>query len=154
MLRSGSGLPAGVAPALGVPAGGLPARGVPAGSAGPGPGSRASRGWSRSARRAAAVIAFGVAAGCARGADHAGPVAPDPEARAQIMINAGNQAFHAGDYRLAARRYAAAAVIRRDDPVAYFGLGMALTRLGRDEDARAAYARARELAQQQREQRH
>ena len=73
---------------------------------------------------------------------------------AQIMINAGNQAFHAGDYRLAARRYAAAAVIRRDDPVAYFGLGMALTRLGRDEDARAAYARARELAQQQREQRH
>jgi len=131
------------------------------GRSGAGAGSRASRGWSRSARRVAAVLAFGVAAvlafgvaaGCARGADHAGPVAPDPEVRAQIMINAGNQAFHAGDYRLAARRYAAAAVIRRDDPVAYFGLGMALTRLGRDEDARAAYARARELAQQQREQR-
>ena len=125
------------------------------GRSGAGAGSRASRGWSQSARRIAAALALalGVAAGCARGADHAGPVAPDPEARAQIMINAGNQAFHAGDYRLAARRYAAAAVIRKDDPVAYFGLGMALTRLGRDEDARAAYARARELAQQQREQR-
>src|SRR6266571_8505890 len=99
---------------------------------GSGAGSDASRGWSQSARRVAVVLALGVAAGCARGADHAGPVAPDPGVRAQIMINAGNQAFHAGDYRLAARRYAAAAVIRKDDPVAYFGLGMALTRLGRD----------------------
>jgi len=72
---------------------------------------------------------------------------PTPEGRAQALIEAGNQAFTAGDYRLAARRYAAAVVIRNDDPAAYYGLGMALAKLGRDEDARAAYARARELAQ-------
>jgi Flp pilus assembly protein TadD len=46
----------------------------------------------------------------------------------------------------AAKRYAAAAVMAKDDPVAYFGMGMALQKLGRDEQARAAYARARELA--------
>jgi Flp pilus assembly protein TadD len=39
--------------------------------------------------------------------------------------------------------------VRKDDPVAYFGLGMALKRLGRDEDARAAYAKSRELTQLQ-----
>ena len=68
-------------------------------------------------------------------------------ARAQALIDAGNQAYRVGDYRLAARRYAAAAVVRADDPVAYFGMGMALSKLGRDEEARKAYAKARELAQ-------
>ncbi len=71
------------------------------------------------------------------------------ELRAQAMIEAGNEAFRAGTYQLAARRYAAAAVNRPDDPAAYYGLGMSLAKLGRDEDARAAYARARELAHRQ-----
>jgi Flp pilus assembly protein TadD len=74
---------------------------------------------------------------------------PDPAVRAQELVDAGNQAFRAGDFRLAARRYAAAAVDNPDDAAAYFGLGMSLAKLGRDEDARAAYARARELARRQ-----
>ena len=87
------------------------------------------------------------AAGCASDA----PKTPEQrQARAQTLIDSGNQAYRTGDYRLAVRRYAAAAVMRRDDPAAYYGMGMALSKLGRDEDARRAYARARELAQQQR----
>ena len=66
--------------------------------------------------------------------------------RSQLLIESGNQAYTTGNFGLAARRYAAAAVIREDDPAAYYGLGMALSKLGRDEDARAAYARARELS--------
>ena len=100
----------------------------------------------------AALLALALLTDCSRGG--AGRVATDAPpadaaARAQMLLNAGNQAYHAGDYSLAARRYAAAAVVRKDDPVAYFGLGMALKRLGRDEDARAAYAKSRELTQQQ-----
>jgi len=83
--------------------------------------------------------------GCAKG--EAPPrTAEERAARAQALIEAGNQAYSGGDYRLAAKRYAAAAVLAKDDPVAYFGMGMALQKLGRDEQARAAYARARELA--------
>ena len=67
--------------------------------------------------------------------------------RSQALIESGNVAYKQGDYRLAARRYAAAAVVRKDDPAAYYGMGMALSKLGRDEEARAAYVRARELAQ-------
>jgi Flp pilus assembly protein TadD len=85
-----------------------------------------------------------VAASCSKGGS---PPAADPAVRAQALIDAGNQAFRAGDFRLAARRYGAAVVEKHDDPAAYYGLGMALAKLGRDEDARAAYARARELAQ-------
>lgn len=70
-------------------------------------------------------------------------------ARAQVMIEAGNEAYGAGDYPLAAKRYAAAAVSKPDDPAAFFGLGMSLAKLGRDEEARAAYARARELTRAQ-----
>lgn len=71
----------------------------------------------------------------------------DPLARAQALIDAGNTAYRSGDFRLAARRYGAAVVVRKDDPAAYYGLGMALAKLGRDEEARVAYARARDLAQ-------
>ena len=77
--------------------------------------------------------------------------APSPAAapaRSTALIEAGNQAYRTGAYQLAARRYAAAAVHRPDDPAAYYGLGMSLAKLGRDEDARAAYAHARELAHQ------
>ena len=76
-----------------------------------------------------------------------GPGAKDPAQRAQALIDSGNQAFRGGNYGLAARRYAAAAVERQDDPAAYYGMGMALSKLGRDEEARKAYAKARELAQ-------
>ncbi len=66
--------------------------------------------------------------------------------RAQAFLEAGNRAFRAGDYALAARRYAAASVLDPDEPACYVGLGMALSRLQRGEEARAAFARARRLA--------
>lgn len=88
-----------------------------------------------------------LASGCER-AEPPPRTAEERAARAQQLIEAGNQAYSTGDYRLAARRYAAAAVLDKDDPVAYFGMGMALQKLGRDEQARAAYSRARELAKQ------
>jgi Flp pilus assembly protein TadD len=95
-------------------------------------------------RRAAIVLLATLLAGCGR---HERPLPPTDEAgRAQLLIESGNQAFVAGDFGLSARRYAAAAVIKKDDPAAYSGLGMALSKLGRDEEARAAYARARALA--------
>ena len=77
------------------------------------------------------------------------PASPgkDPAQRAQELIESGNQAYRAGNYGLAARRYAAAAVSKQDDPAAYYGMGMALSKLGRDEEARKAYAKARDLAQ-------
>jgi len=69
--------------------------------------------------------------------------------RAKQLIVSGNEAYRTGDYRLAARRYAAAAVVKQDDPAAYFGMGMALSKLGRDEEARKAYARSRNLTRTQ-----
>jgi Flp pilus assembly protein TadD len=93
------------------------------------------------------VWAIGAGAGCSPGRQRV--AAPNPDVRGGALIEAGNTAFRAGDYQLAARRYAAAAVHRPDDPAAYYGLGMSLARLGRDEDARAAYAHARELARRQ-----
>ena len=69
-------------------------------------------------------------------------------ARNQALIVAGNQAYRSGRYELAAKRYAAAAVAKQDDPAAYFGMGMALARLGRIDESRAAYTRSRELARQ------
>ena len=85
-------------------------------------------------------------AGCAERA----PVdaAAEASARNQALIVAGNSAYRSGKYQLAAKRYAAAAVAKRDDPAAYFGMGMALSKLGRIEEARLAYARSRELARQ------
>ena len=102
-------------------------------------------------RRAAARAAWvtwllAVLVGCAREREPGAGIA-DPQARAQALIESGNQAFRAGNYGLAARRYAAAATYQKDDPAAYYGMGMALAKLGRDEEARRAYARARELSQ-------
>ncbi len=89
----------------------------------------------------AAILAVAlVAVGCANRA-----TPPDAAVRAQALIESGNQAYRVKDFRTAARRYAAATAVRKDDPAAYYGLGMALAKLGRDEEARAAYARAREL---------
>lgn len=99
------------------------------------------------ALRAAAFAGLLLAlAGCGGGRP---PEEADPAVRAQALIEAGNQAYRTGDYELAARRFGAAAVIKTDDAAAYYGLGMALTRLGRDEDARVAYGRARRLTQEQ-----
>jgi Flp pilus assembly protein TadD len=93
----------------------------------------------------AALLALTLVAGCAKtapprttraGADH----------RSQALIDSGNVAYRAGDFEDAARRYASAAVAKPDDPAAYYGLGMALAKLGRDDEARTAYARARALA--------
>jgi Flp pilus assembly protein TadD len=85
-----------------------------------------------------------LAVGCGGRTDPPAPA--DANERAQLLIESGNAAYTSGKFDLAARRYAAAAVIREDDPAAYYGLGMALSKLGRDEDARSAYARARELS--------
>jgi Flp pilus assembly protein TadD len=87
-------------------------------------------------------------AGCAR--REPVPDAAAQQVRSQALIDAGNTFYRAGDPTTAAKRYGAAVAVKPDDPAAYFGLGMALTKLGRDEEARQAYARARELAQQAR----
>jgi Flp pilus assembly protein TadD len=102
----------------------------------------------RAARAFGIAISLALFAGVGACAKPPRP-APDPAARAQAMIDAGNQAYRAGDYRLAARRYSAAAVDQPNDPVPFYGLGMSLAKLGRDEDARAAYSRARELTRKQ-----
>lgn len=107
-----------------------------------------SRAIAVGARRMGLALALVVAlAGCGKRDRVEAPTTPAE--RAQALIEAGNQAYSAGNHGLAARRYAAAAVIRNDDPAAYYGLGMALSKLGRDEEARAAYARARDLAQRE-----
>lgn len=71
--------------------------------------------------------------------------APDPQARSQALIDSGNVAFRAKDFEGAARRYASATSVKPGDPAAWYGLGMALSRLGRDDEARGAYAKARAL---------
>jgi Flp pilus assembly protein TadD len=100
-----------------------------------------------------AAVATG--AGCSKPAPRASgsafPAADTARARSQALVENGNQAFEAGDYALAARRYAAAAVVDPDDPAAYYGMGMALSKLGRDEQAREAYQKSRELARNARE---
>ena len=100
-------------------------------------------------RSAALTAALCLLAGC--GSHPPRIVNNDPAARAQALIESGNEAFRREDYKLAAQRYGAAAAVKKDDPAAYFGLGMALKAMGRDEDARAAYAHARELALRRRQ---
>ncbi len=110
-------------------------------------------GAARRAQRLVLGVAIVACFGAGLGVGLAGCATPAPETeaqkaeRAQALIDYGNAAYRQGDYRLAVRRYSAAAVERKDDPAAYYGMGMALAKLGRDEEARAAYARARELAQ-------
>ncbi|MFN8588352.1 MAG: tetratricopeptide repeat protein [Candidatus Eisenbacteria bacterium] len=74
------------------------------------------------------------------------PAHLDPLARSQALIDSGNASFKRADYETAAKRYASATLVKPDDPAAFYGLGMALSKLGRDEDARTAYAKARALA--------
>lgn len=89
----------------------------------------------------ALVLAVVLLGGCSR----TRPVAVAPQARAQALIDAANTAYRDSDYATAAKRYASASVVSPDDPAAYYGLGMALARLGRDDDARLAYGKARLL---------
>lgn len=93
----------------------------------------------------ALALAAASLAGCARTAP-----APAPPARAQALIDEGNARFRGGDFAAAARRYGAAVAAAPEDPAAHFGLAMALAKLERDDEARAEYERARELAEQAR----
>lgn len=95
----------------------------------------------------ALILAF-APAGCAPRAEP--PRAETAAARAQALITSGNEAYRRGEWELAAKRYAAAAVQSPEDPAAFYGLGMALTKLKRDEQAREAYSRARDLAHRER----
>jgi Flp pilus assembly protein TadD len=92
------------------------------------------------------VLSLLPAAGCSAPK----PPAPEPaaaaKARAQALIESGSAAFRAGDFSAAAKRYASAVVVSPEDPAAFYGLGMALAKLGRDDEARVAYAKARELS--------
>jgi len=92
-----------------------------------------------------ALTALAVLGGCTKSppAPHAATAGP---LRSQALIDSGNAAFRAKAYDDAARRYASAAAIQPDDPAAYYGLGMARSRRGRDDEARVAYAKARDLA--------
>ena len=62
-----------------------------------------------------------------------------------VLIDSGNASYRAGNFAGAAKRYASAAVVKPDDAAAFYGLGMALAKLGRDEEARVAYAKSRAL---------
>ena len=96
------------------------------------------------ARLPAVLLLAALAAGCA-------PARPAPDAaeaaaaRFRTLIEEGDRLYLEGDFRMAARRYAAASAIAPDEPAVHQGLGAALARLGRDEEARAAFARAKEL---------
>lgn len=98
----------------------------------------------RSLRLAAVCVAL-LAVACAQTPAPA-PVEEDPGIRAQALIDSGNAAYRAGEYTVAAKRFASAVVVSPDDAAAFYGLGMALAKLGRDDEARAAYARSRELS--------
>lgn len=87
-----------------------------------------------------------LACGCSRGgAPSVAGAEREPSVRGQALIDSGNASYRRADYATAAKRYASAAVLVPDEPAAFYGLGMALAKLGRDEDARSAYAKAREL---------
>lgn len=91
-------------------------------------------------------VAVAIAVGSCTRAPAPEPVAEPPGMRAQALIDSGNASFRAGDFTAAAKRFASAAVVSPEDPAAFYGLGMALAKLGRDDEARAAYARSRELS--------
>jgi Flp pilus assembly protein TadD len=95
---------------------------------------------------AGAALGLFALAACARNDRPALAPAEASQLRAQALIDSGSSAFRNGDFAAAAKRYASAAVVNPEDPAAYYGLGMALAKLGRDDEARVAYARARELS--------
>lgn len=97
----------------------------------------------------AVLLALALVVACGAGCARTSPK-PGSRARAQALIESGNALFRDGDYAGAARRYGAAAAAAPDDAAAHYGLGMALSKLGRDEDARAEYVRARDLVLQTR----
>ncbi len=108
--------------------------------------------------RACAVVLAGalLLAGCAKKSAGTAASGSTPaasidggRARSQAFIVAGNDAYKAGDYELALKRYASAAVADPRDPAAYFGMGMTFSRLKREDEARAAYARAQQLAREE-----
>jgi Flp pilus assembly protein TadD len=103
------------------------------------------RSISRSSLAAALFAAALAAASCGTKVEREAAV--DPQLRSQALIDSGNASFKRDDYASAAKRYASAASVKPDDPAAYYGLGMALSKLGRDDEARVAYAKARDLAQ-------
>lgn len=116
-----------------------------------------SRGVFRHGALAALALVLLVSAGCAKKSGSDTSAAPPPASspvstgreRSQAFITAGNDAYRAGDFELALKRYAAAAVADPRDPAAYFGMGMTFTRLKREDEARAAYARAQQLAREE-----
>jgi len=93
----------------------------------------------------AALLALALV-GCTRSEPPAASPVEAQRTRAQALIDSGSAAFRGGDFAAAAKRYASAVVVSPDDPAAYYGLGMALAKLGRDDEARVAYAKARELS--------
>jgi Flp pilus assembly protein TadD len=92
---------------------------------------------------AAVLLVLGA---CGQRRETAAQVPMPDSLRAQALIDSGNAALRKGEFAEAAKRYASAAVVRPEDPAAFYGLGMALARLGRDDEARVAYAKARELS--------
>lgn len=96
--------------------------------------------------QAGAALALLALTACAQNDKPAPEPAEATHVRAQALIDSGSSAFRNGDFTVAAKRYASAAVVSPEDPAAYYGLGMALAKLGRDDEARVAYARARELS--------
>ena len=101
-----------------------------------------------SARSAVLLLSLGfmALAGCGGSSTPPPPPADATKLRAEALVESGNSAFRVGDFTTAAKRYAAAAVVNPEDPAAFYGLGMALAKLGRDDEARVAYARSRELS--------
>ena len=91
------------------------------------------------------ILALLLVAGCSRPSPGSAAV-PEAQLRSQALIDSGNASFRRGEFDAAAKRYASAAVVKPDDPAAFYGLGMALSKLGRDDDARVAYGKARMLA--------
>lgn len=105
-----------------------------------------SRSASRLAALAIVLAVLAVTGGCSRREPAATQAPMSDSLRAQALIESGNAALREGAFAEAAKRYASAAVVRPEDPAAFYGLGMALARLGRDDEARVAYAKARELS--------
>lgn len=101
-----------------------------------------ARGW-----LGAALVLLALVLGACSGPPPAEPdTVESVRLRVQALIDSGSASYRAGDFTAAAKRYAAAAVVNPEDPAAFYGLGMALSKLGRDDEARVAYARSRELS--------